>query len=162
MVPCPAEPGAGRPIPGTRSAAQTWIGIDRKPVMRTTPPTKIAGALPAQHRSRLMGVAQEVDFPESARPFNEGGRADRFWIVRTGIVALDVHVPGRQPAVIESLGPGELVGCSWMLQPSSWRLGAVATTPVRTLGRAGARAPVARRLSRTALLGSGVTHLVAW
>ncbi|MFF4393036.1 BON domain-containing protein [Streptomyces sp. NPDC001552] len=29
--------------------------------MRTTPPTKIAGALPAQHRSRLMGVAQEVN-----------------------------------------------------------------------------------------------------
>ncbi|GAA3065662.1 cyclic nucleotide-binding domain-containing protein [Streptomyces goshikiensis] len=79
-----------------------------------------------------MGVAKEVNFLESARLFNEGGRADRFWIVRTGIVALDVHVPGRQPAVIESLGPGELVGCSWMLQPSSWRLGAVATTPLRT------------------------------
>ncbi|MFJ1566487.1 cyclic nucleotide-binding domain-containing protein [Streptomyces erythrochromogenes] len=58
--------------------------------MRTTPPTKIAGALPAEHRSRLMGVAREADFPESAR-LNE-----------------------------------------WMLQPRARRLGAVATTPVRT------------------------------
>ncbi|MFG2415417.1 Crp/Fnr family transcriptional regulator [Streptomyces goshikiensis] len=127
--------------------------------MRTTPPTKIAGALPAEHRSRLMDIAREVNFPESARLFSEGGRADRFWIVRTGIVALDVHVPGRQPAVIERLGPGELVGCSWMLQPSAWRLGAVATTPVRTyeFDAAGVRT----MMDTDPAFGSAMGHWVA-
>ncbi|MFF8268471.1 Crp/Fnr family transcriptional regulator [Streptomyces sp. NPDC016562] len=100
--------------------------------MTTPSPTRIAAALPAAHRERLMSTAREVDFPDGARLFNEGGHADRFWIVRTGVVALDVHVPGRKAAVIESLGPGELVGCSWMLAPHRWRLGAEATTPVRT------------------------------
>ncbi|MBZ9600244.1 regulator, partial [Streptomyces erythrochromogenes] len=34
-------------------------------------------------------------------------------------------------AVVESLGPGELVGCSWLFRPYAWRLGAEAMTPVR-------------------------------
>ncbi|MET3984487.1 hypothetical protein ABIC27_002360 [Streptomyces sp. PvR034] len=29
----------------------------------------------------------------------------------------DVHVPGRRAAVIESLGAGQLVGCSWLFKP---------------------------------------------
>ncbi|MDX5568248.1 cyclic nucleotide-binding domain-containing protein [Streptomyces sp. ID05-04B] len=61
----------------------------------------------------------------------EGGRADRFWIVRTGTVALDLHVPGRRAAVVESLGHNELIGWSWHFPPYMWQLGAAATTPVR-------------------------------
>lgn len=63
--------------------------------------------------------------------FEEGRRADRFWIVRTGTVALDLYVPGRRPAVIESLGHGELVGWSWHFPPYLWQLGAEAMSPVR-------------------------------
>ncbi|WP_328924010.1 cyclic nucleotide-binding domain-containing protein [Streptomyces sp. NBC_00190] len=100
--------------------------------MTTQSPTRIAAALSAEYRTRLMSMGREVDFPDGARLFNEGGHADRFWIVRTGVVALDVHVPGKKAAVIDNLGPGELVGCSWMLAPHRWRLGAEATTPVRT------------------------------
>jgi CRP-like cAMP-binding protein len=87
--------------------------------------------LPAEHRERLMGIAREVSFDVSTRLFEEGGRADRFWIVRTGVVALDLHVPGRRPPVIESLGHGELVGWSWHFPPHVWQFGAQATHPVR-------------------------------
>ncbi|MEU7554237.1 cyclic nucleotide-binding domain-containing protein [Streptomyces sp. NPDC044571] len=100
--------------------------------MRNPMPTRISQALPTEYRGRLMEHAREVNFPEGARLFNEGGRADRFWIVRSGVVTLDLHVPGKQPAVIENLGPGELVGWSWMFRPHQWHLGAEATTPLRT------------------------------
>jgi CRP-like cAMP-binding protein len=63
--------------------------------------------------------------------FEEGRRADRFWIVRTGAVSLDVRVPGRRPAVVETLGQGELVGWSWHFPPYLWHLGAEAMSPVR-------------------------------
>ncbi|MHC6630187.1 cyclic nucleotide-binding domain-containing protein [Streptomyces globosus] len=99
--------------------------------MSTPSPTRIAAALPADHRTRLMEAAREVNFAEGSRIFREGGRADRFWIVRSGTVTLDVHVPGRRAAVVESLGAGELVGCSWLFRPCTWRLGAEAMTPVR-------------------------------
>ncbi|MFP3990866.1 Crp/Fnr family transcriptional regulator [Streptomyces sp. E11-3] len=78
-----------------------------------------------------MSVAREVNFPQDARLFEEGARADRFWIIRSGTVTLDVRVPGRRPPVIESIGFGELVGWSWLIPPHVWHLGASALSPVR-------------------------------
>ncbi|MEU3660977.1 cyclic nucleotide-binding domain-containing protein [Streptomyces sp. NPDC032940] len=96
-----------------------------------TSTTTLAAGLPVEHRERLMRLAREVSFDEGARLFEEGMPADRFWIVRTGTVTLDLSVPDRRPAVIESLGHGELVGWSWHFPPYLWHLGAEAMTPVR-------------------------------
>ncbi|MFF5570173.1 Crp/Fnr family transcriptional regulator [Streptomyces luteogriseus] len=78
-----------------------------------------------------MSLAREVSFAIDERIFNEGAKADRFWIIHTGTVALDVRVPGRRAAVIETLGAGELLGWSWLVPPHHWHLGAQATSPVR-------------------------------
>ncbi|WP_073951330.1 Crp/Fnr family transcriptional regulator [Streptomyces kebangsaanensis] len=96
-----------------------------------TSTTTLAAALPAEHRARLMSLAHEVSFDADTRLFEEGRHADRFWIIKTGTVALDLHVPGRRAAVIESLGHGELVGWSWHFPPYVWQLGAEAASPVR-------------------------------
>ncbi|GGU99997.1 hypothetical protein GCM10010260_40530 [Streptomyces filipinensis] len=96
-----------------------------------TSATTITTALEPVHRERLMRLAREISFDAGARLFEEGHRADRFWIVRTGTVALDLHVPGRRPAVVETLGHGELVGWSWHFPPHVWHLGAEAMSPVR-------------------------------
>ncbi|MDQ0402323.1 cyclic nucleotide-binding domain-containing protein [Streptomyces sp. NPDC000349] len=93
--------------------------------------TTLAAGLPTEHRERLLRAAREVSFAAGARLFEEGQRADRFWIVRTGSVTLDLRVPGRRPAAIESLGHGELLGWSWHFPPYRWHLGAEAMTPVR-------------------------------
>ena len=93
--------------------------------------TSLPRALPAEHRERLLKVAREVSIPEGTRLFHEGGHADRFWIIRTGTVELDMRVPGRRAAVIESLGHNDLVGWSWLFAPHTWHLGAEAATPVR-------------------------------
>jgi CRP-like cAMP-binding protein len=99
--------------------------------MTTHAPTGMLRSLPAEHRERLMTAAREVAYPQGARLFEEGGRAGRFWIVRTGTVALDLRIPGRRAAVIETLGHDELVGWSWLYGPHTWHLGAEATSPVR-------------------------------
>lgn len=78
--------------------------------MFAPPSPRLPRALPAEVRARLVQDAREVSFPQGARLFEEGGRADRFWIVRTGTVQLDMRVPGRRAAVIEHLGHNELVG----------------------------------------------------
>lgn len=89
------------------------------------------GALTKKHQEQLMSLAREVSFAIDERIFNEGAKADRFWIIHTGSVALDVHVPGRRAAVIDTLGAGELLGWSWLVPPHHWHLGAQATSPVR-------------------------------
>ncbi|AWW35955.1 cyclic nucleotide-binding domain-containing protein [Streptomyces cadmiisoli] len=96
-----------------------------------TSTTTLAGGLPARQQERLMRIAREVSFDAGTRLFEEGRHADRFWIIRTGTVTLDLHVPGRRAAVIETLGHGELVGWSWHFPPYTWHLGAEAMSPVR-------------------------------
>ncbi|GAU69826.1 hypothetical protein SSP35_14_01600 [Streptomyces sp. NBRC 110611] len=93
--------------------------------------TGFFGNLPQDRRDQLMSLAREVSFATGERVFNERGKADRFWIIRTGTVALDLHVPGRRAAVIETLGAGELLGWSWLFPPHRWHLGAEASSPVR-------------------------------
>ncbi|MFF7335283.1 cyclic nucleotide-binding domain-containing protein [Streptomyces sp. NPDC008150] len=99
--------------------------------MIAPPAPSMLRALPAKHRERLVRVAREVSFPQGTRLFEEGRHADRFWVVRTGTVQLDMRVPGRRAAVVETLGHNELVGWSWLFAPHRWHMGAEATSPVR-------------------------------
>ncbi|MEU2731953.1 cyclic nucleotide-binding domain-containing protein [Streptomyces griseoviridis] len=99
--------------------------------MSTT--TTLLNGLPPASRDRMMKVATEVFLPAGTRVFEEGQRADRFWIIRTGTVVLDLHVPGRRAAAVETLGPGDLLGWSWLLPPYSWHLGAEAKTAVEAV-----------------------------
>lgn len=87
-------------------------------------------ALPDVHRGWLLGFAHETSFHAGARLFEEGGVADRFWLLRSGLVALDVHVPGRGPVVVETVADGELLGWSWLFEPYRWHLGARTRTEV--------------------------------
>jgi CRP-like cAMP-binding protein len=80
-----------------------------------------------------MALAREVSFPAGTRIFEEHSKADRFWIIQSGSVTLDLHVPGRRAAVVKTLGPGDLLGWSWLFPPYSWHLGAGVHSPVQAL-----------------------------
>ncbi|WP_432076222.1 cyclic nucleotide-binding domain-containing protein [Streptomyces wuyuanensis] len=87
--------------------------------------------LPSEGQDRLMACSHEVSFPAGTRIFDEGDPADRFWIIRTGSVTLDLQAHGRRAATVETLGHGDLVGWSWLVPPYEWRLGAEAFSLVR-------------------------------
>jgi CRP-like cAMP-binding protein len=93
--------------------------------------TKLLNALPPPQRQRLMALAHEVSFPEDARIFEAGGRADRFWVIRSGAVSLDQQVTSVQRVTVASLGAGDLLGWSWLFPPYQWDFGAEAFSPVR-------------------------------
>lgn len=90
-------------------------------------------ALSDEHLDRLMVLGREVDFPAGGRIFEEKGKADRFWILRDGDVALELHVPGRPAAAVEKLGQGSLLGWSWLFPPRRWHMSARALTGVRAV-----------------------------
>lgn len=71
----------------------------------------------------------------------EGETADRFYIVRQGKVALELHAP-TGPLLIETLGAGELVGWSWLFPPYRWTydVEAIDQTRVTTIESACLRA----------------------
>lgn len=89
--------------------------------------------MPASQLDRLAKIAHRAEVSARQRFFEEGQRADRFWLIETGLVDIDLHVPGRGTMIIESLGPGAVLGWSWLFPPHEWRFGAVAVEPVRAV-----------------------------
>lgn len=116
-------------------------------------------ALPPGHRDRLAALGHDVPIPAAARVFEEDGVADRFWIIRSGTVALDVHVPGRRAAVVETLGEGDLLGWSWLFEPYRWHLGAQARRTVTATEFDAVR--VRHACEADPAFGLAVTHAVA-
>lgn len=92
----------------------------------------LAGMAPRQLK-RLAPWGTRSLFHAGARVFPEGGKAERFWLIRNGLVALDVHVPGGGEVRIETLGPGTVLGWSWLFPPYRWRYGATAVTQTLTV-----------------------------
>ena len=72
----------------------------------------------------------DVTFPACHRLFEDGGGASRFWLIQSGCVALDLHVPGQGRMKIDSIGMGEVLGWSWLFPPYRWAFGAVAAGSV--------------------------------
>jgi CRP/FNR family transcriptional regulator, cyclic AMP receptor protein len=79
----------------------------------------------------LQETASDVSFPARHRLFEDGGNADRFWLIQSGSVALDLHVPGEGRVRVETIGMGELLGWSWLFPPFKWAFGAMTVGPVR-------------------------------
>jgi CRP-like cAMP-binding protein len=82
------------------------------------------------HRAVLAQAASDVTFPAGHQFFEDGGYATRFWLVQSGHVTVDVHVPGQGRVPIDTVGMGELIGWSWLFPPFTWAFGAVAASPV--------------------------------
>ena len=82
------------------------------------------------HLAALADTACDVTFPAGHRLFEDGGSATRFWLLQSGHVALDLHVPGQGRTKIDTIGMGELLGWSWLFPPYKWAFGAVTASPV--------------------------------
>ena len=84
-----------------------------------------------EHIARLSEVTPYIAVPARYRLFEEGGTANRFWLIEAGQVALDLHVPGHGPIIIETVGRGDVIGWSWPLPPYQWQLGAATMQPTQ-------------------------------
>jgi CRP/FNR family cyclic AMP-dependent transcriptional regulator len=92
----------------------------------------LAGLEPAW-LERLTEYAHPVHRNGGHRLFDSGRPALRFWLVCTGRVALDIDTPARGHVVIDTLGPGSVLGWSWLFPPRQWQFGAVVVEPIRAV-----------------------------
>ncbi len=79
----------------------------------------------------LAGCARNVRFPGGAYLARAEDPADAFFLLRAGVVALELSMPGRERLTVQTLHPGHVVGASWILPPYSWRFDARAADDVR-------------------------------
>ena len=73
--------------------------------------------LPPETLDLIAGCAINVHFAAGEQIFSEGDAADHFFVLRSGKVAIEVDSPQSGALVIETIGPGELLGISWFLPP---------------------------------------------
>ncbi len=83
-----------------------------------------AAGLSPEHLSVLACCARNVRRQPGEFLLKEGSDAGRFYLVRKGRLALEVHVPGRGAIQVESVGPGGVVGFSWLFPEHRWTLDA--------------------------------------
>jgi CRP/FNR family transcriptional regulator, cyclic AMP receptor protein len=72
----------------------------------------------------IAGCGTNVRFDAGSMIFREGEPANTFYVLRQGKVALEIHVPERAALVIETQGPGDVLGWSWLFPPYRWQFDA--------------------------------------
>jgi CRP/FNR family transcriptional regulator, cyclic AMP receptor protein len=112
--------------------------------------TASAPETPEEIQRRLAGHAFFKGLPEGllkaaadgAKPhtyrageflLREGRVADEFFVVVDGKVALEVFAADRRRITVQTVGPGEVLGWSWLASPHRWSLDAIAVKTTRAI-----------------------------
>ena len=90
--------------------------------------------LDADFLALVTGCAANVRFRAGEYVYREGESADNFYILRHGIVDLELHAPGRgEMLLIASVRQGQVLGESWLFPPYRWHFDARARSVVRAI-----------------------------
>jgi CRP-like cAMP-binding protein len=95
-----------------------------------------AGLAP-EYVDLIAGCGINEHHPVDTYLLREGGAAEHFYVVRSGRVAIELHVPHRGAFVVETLGAGEVLGWSWLVPPFRWHFDARAEEPTNVVALGG-------------------------
>jgi CRP/FNR family cyclic AMP-dependent transcriptional regulator len=87
----------------------------------------------ARHLELLAADAWPAEFKAGERILNEGAAANRFYLIMEGQVELESPLLDGGAVPIQTLGPGDLLGWSWLFPPHSWQFDAQAATPTKAI-----------------------------
>ena len=87
----------------------------------------------------LATCGEPIEFRAGETLAREGQPAEQFYAVESGHLAIQIHVPQRGAVTVATVGPGEVLGWSWMLEPHRWHFDAVATETTRAVAFDAAR-----------------------
>ena len=88
--------------------------------------------LPAQCAETVTDCTSNVRFEAGKFIFQEGEEANRFYLIREGMVALQIYCEQRGPLTILTLSEGDVLGSSWVFPPYCWKFSAQAVRDTRT------------------------------
>jgi len=98
----------------------------RAPMLAALRDHPFISEMPASSLRRMANHTYRAVFAPGESIFREGMPADRFFLVRSGLVRLDMEVPGHGRVDLETVGADAALGWSWLLAPYRWHLSATA------------------------------------
>jgi CRP-like cAMP-binding protein len=90
-------------------------------------------ALCERHRMRLAVGARPFCASPGEYLARAGEPAHAFYLIQSGHVGIGTHLGERGAVPIQTLGPGDVVGWSWLLPPYEWHFDARAVDTVQGL-----------------------------
>jgi len=92
-----------------------------EPILRQHPFFK---DLPEKYFTFILGCASHVVFKAGDVILKEGESADKFYLLRSGIVAIYIDKPHQ--ITIQTIHEGDILGWSWLIPPHRFRFSAKA------------------------------------
>jgi CRP/FNR family cyclic AMP-dependent transcriptional regulator len=89
--------------------------------------------LDEEYLNQIVGCASNVVFHEDQSIFKEGDEAEKFYLIRNGKVALEFNGRDKGRIRILTIGPGQILGWSWIISPYRWHFDAHAIEEVRAI-----------------------------
>ncbi|MBI3858221.1 MAG: cyclic nucleotide-binding domain-containing protein [Planctomycetes bacterium] len=86
----------------------------------------------------ISGCGSNVHFKAGQYLAREGAEADRFFAIREGTVAVEIHTPDRGAVAVQTVSEGDILGWSWLFPPHRWKFDGRARSEVRATSFDGA------------------------
>jgi CRP/FNR family cyclic AMP-dependent transcriptional regulator len=87
--------------------------------------------LPAQYFDFIVGCATHVVFKKGDIILKEGEPADKFYLIRSGLVS--ICISQRRNIAIQTIQEGDILGWSWLIPPHRYRFSAEAVENTRAV-----------------------------
>jgi CRP/FNR family transcriptional regulator, cyclic AMP receptor protein len=120
-----------------KTETQTSTKIERKiepePMAARVALHPFLAGMSRTHLALLTDCAIPVHFKKGQIVLHEGDFANRFYLIESGKVVLESYLVFGDPVVIEEIGPGSLLGWSWMFPPYVWHFTARAVEPTEAI-----------------------------
>lgn len=81
----------------------------------------------------IEGCAKNARFAAGNTIFLESEPADAFYFIEEGSVSIELTVPERPTSSVHKVGPGEILGWSWIAAPHRWHFNARALEATKAI-----------------------------
>jgi CRP-like cAMP-binding protein len=95
--------------------------------------------LKREHLETLAKCAMPVRHVGGAVIFREGDPANRFYLIEQGHVAVEATEKDGRRVPVQVIGPGDVLGWSWLFPPYTWHFDARAVEPISAIFFYGSR-----------------------
>jgi len=89
--------------------------------------------LAPEYLKLVVGCASNVRFEPEDLIYKEGDPADKFYLIRSGRVGLEIHLPHKGYITIQTITEGDILGWSWIIPPYKTRFTARAYELTRAI-----------------------------
>jgi CRP/FNR family cyclic AMP-dependent transcriptional regulator len=89
--------------------------------------------LDSKYLKLIEGCASNVVFKADQFLFHAGEKAEKFYVIRSGRIQVEIFSPKHGPIIIQTRTAGEVFGWSWLIPPYSWNFDARSTELTRAV-----------------------------